>query len=131
MTNFNGINSNIGINNFGFNTKKKAEKKEEETQAQPQRTDVNFKSADEVLSFMAAANKPVIADKEPTTEAAATKNVIQISKYVTPEQAKRIAGYVADYETKMTTFTGAAKAEGLSPDAAQQLALMTFESNYL
>ena len=99
-----GINTG-SINNYG-NTPKGENKPEDtvvETPAQgaPAKAPV---LADDVLTYMAnqALGVNVSAPK--------TYNV---SKYVTPEQAERIASFVAGFEDEVVKVLGAIEAEGL------------------
>jgi hypothetical protein len=84
-----GFNPNINLN-AGIKAKKNEEK--EEVSKEIKNTELKQKSADEVLNFM--ANSAIIS------RPVKTKN-IEVSKYVTPEQAKRIAGFVQGFETEV------------------------------
>ncbi len=93
--NINGIGINTGaVNGYSAKPKKedaKAEEKQETQQPQAQGKALN---PDDVLTFMAqqaAFNKPanLYAGK------------YDISKYVTPEQAERIAGFVTSFEDEV------------------------------
>ena len=93
--NINGIGINTGaVNGYSAKPKKedaKAEEKQETQQPQAQGKALN---PDDVLTFMAqqaAFNKPanLYAGKD------------DISKYVTPEQAERIAGFVTSFEDEV------------------------------
>lgn len=91
MTQLNGIgfNSNIGINKIGTKTGKTGQN--EEASVEPQNLELNQKSPDDVLSFMANSADTSNVQKS-------SKKTIEVSKYVTPEQAKRIAGFVGQFE---------------------------------
>ena len=89
-----GINTS-SVNNYN-NPAKNAEAKPEEAekqteQAAPQRAQVK---ADDVLSFM--AQQAIVAKPE-----VAAQRTYDVSKYVTPEQAARIAGFVTSFEDQV------------------------------
>lgn len=115
MTSINPINVNAqGIGGgYGFGAKPKAEeeaKKPEEVQTSGAKTPV---AADDVLAFM-AQSAAVVAPK-----------TIDTSKYVDNESAKRIAGFMADFEDIVAENLTAISAEfpEMSESAAMALAL--------
>lgn len=91
MTNLNNING-LGI---GFNTnlpQNTAPAQEEQTQEITQQGSPNLKfvSGDDVMNIMAqqaAMNQPII-----------NRNTYDVGKYVTQEQAERIAGFVTSFD---------------------------------
>lgn len=97
MVDFSKINPSISTNGLNF---KKGKKKEtiEQAPVQPEAPKTDFLPADEVLSFLSSSNLPLDLTKgEKSQETKATKT-IEVSKYVNPEQAKRIAGFVFEVE---------------------------------
>ncbi len=93
MTNLNNINGiGIGLNTNLPQRENAPEVKEEAVKESPQaKPELNLISGDEVLNVMAqqaAINKSTING---------AKNY-DVSKYVTPEQAQRIAGFVTSFE---------------------------------
>ncbi|MDD3150370.1 MAG: hypothetical protein PHV68_06010 [Candidatus Gastranaerophilales bacterium] len=92
MVDFNQINPNVRIPR-GISkpeSKPTEEIKDESSKTLPE---TNYKSADDVLSFMAQSNFSNVGSKETTST-----RKIEVSKYVTPEQAKRIAGFIQEFE---------------------------------
>ena len=83
----------IGINPAGVNPsahKKPQGERPEEQPENPVQAPANPQvNPDDVFAFM-ANGAPVV-----------TPRTYDISKYVTPEQARRIAGFVADFEDKV------------------------------
>lgn len=87
--------SGIGVNNSGvnpyLNPKPQGETKTGENPPSPQaQTKGNNVNPDDVLSYMAQS-----AVYTPNVNTPKTYNV---SKYVTPEQAERIAGFISSFE---------------------------------
>ena len=120
--NIRGIGINTGsVNNYN-NPAKNAEAKPEETetknpQAAPQKSQVK---ADDVLSFM--AQQAIVAKPQ-----VAAQRTYDVSKYVTPEQAARIAGFVTSFEDQVAEGLTAIEAEfgpnsGLSEQAKYEIA---------
>lgn len=115
-----GINTS-SVNNYN-NPAKNAEAKPEEAQKQteqaaPQRAQVK---ADDVLSFM--AQQAIVAKPEVTAQ-----RTYDVSKYVTPEQAARIAGFVTSFEDQVAKGLVAIEAElgpnsGLTEQAKYEIA---------
>ena len=89
-----GINAN-SVNPYGNQPKgseaKAEEKPQEQAQVAPQNAQVK---ADDVLSYM--AQQAIVAKPQ-----VAAQKTYDISKYVTPEQAQRIAGFVTSFEDKV------------------------------
>lgn len=93
MTNFNNINGiGVGLNTNLPQKEAAPEVKEETVKEAPQpKPELSLMSQDDVLNVMAQ-------------QAAINKSAIQaqksydVSKYVTPEQAQRIAGFVTSFE---------------------------------
>ncbi len=93
MTNLNNINGiGIGLNTNLPKKESAPEVKEDVAKEVPQqKVDLNRMSQDEVLNVMAqqaAFNKSAIN----------TQKSYDVAKYVTPEQAQRIAGFVTSFE---------------------------------
>lgn len=100
-----GINTNA-VNNYG--NPPKGENKPEDTvvetppQAAPAQAPV---SADDVLAYM-AYNAVGVNPSVP--------RAYDVSRYVTPEQAERIAGFIAGFEGEVAKALKAIEAEGLN-----------------
>ncbi len=121
MTNLNNING-IGVGlNPNLPQKEQAPQVEEQAvqeapQAKPQ---LNLMSGDDVLNVMAqqaALNKSAIN----------TQKTYDVNKYVTPEQAQRIAGFVTSFEgliAKNLQSMDAEFGESISSGAKMDLAL--------
>ena len=102
----NGIGINTGLVN-GYNNTPKGDKPEgivdEPTpQAAPAQTQV---SADDVLAYMAYSSIGVNHSVPRTYD---------VSRYVTPEQAARIAGFVAGFEGEVAKALQALEEEGIN-----------------
>ena len=93
--NINGIGINTGaVNGYSAKPKKEDAKAEEKQDSQQPQAQGRALNPDDVLSFMAQQavfNKP--------TNLYAGK--YDVSKYVTPEQAQRIAGFVTSFEDEV------------------------------
>ncbi len=63
----------------------------QETGAKPQ---TKHQSADDVLNFMSQNTMADVAKSE-----VKSSRTIQVSKYVTPDQAKRIAGFIQEFSS--------------------------------
>ena len=89
-----GINTN-SFNPYGSQPKggeAKAEEKEQQSpQAQPQSAQVN---PGDVLAYM--AQQAVVVNPKVSAQ-----KTYDVSKYVTPEQAQRIAGFVTSFEDQV------------------------------
>lgn len=101
-----GIGVNTGsVNPYGNQPKgseaKPEDKKPEAPQAQPKGAQVN---PDAVLSFM--AQQAIVVQPK-----VATQKTYDVGKYVTPEQAERIAGFVTSFEDKVAEGLIAINAE--------------------
>lgn len=93
--NINPININSQAINFaGLKAKEKEAGKtaEEEKNPAPAPSEKNLNAAD-VLGFMAAQSVDVQPKK--------AEKVLDVSKYVTPEQAERIAGFIHGFESEV------------------------------
>ena len=106
-----GINTG-SVNNYG-NAPKGEAKPEEKTpeaasQAAPAQPQV---AANDVLTYM-AYNAVGVNVSTPRT--------YDVGKYVTPEQAARIAGFVAGFETEVAKGLKAIEDEGLNLPEAQK-----------
>lgn len=93
MTNLNNINGiGVGLNTNLPQKETAPEVKEDAVKEAPQpKAELNFMSQEDVLNVMAqqaALNKSAIN----------TTKTYDVSKYVTPEQAQRIAGFVTSFE---------------------------------
>lgn len=94
MADISKIGQTFGVN-YVTNDKKKSQKQQEQLEDNlPQRAKTDYKDADEVLSFMAKT----CDFNEVAENKAKSGRTIEVSKYVTPEQAKRIAGFVMSFE---------------------------------
>ena len=94
---------------------------QEQQSAQAQQSSVK---PDAVFDFLAAnVGVNVAKNSAPTTK------VNKISDYVTPEQAKRIAGFVTGFEQEIVKGLSSIKNEfpEMSDDMVQALALASFE----
>lgn len=103
----NGIGINTGsVNNYGNAPKNetKPEDKAPETtpQAPPAQSQV---TADDVLTYMTYSSIGVNASAPKTYD---------VGKYVTPEQAARIAGFIAGFEGNVAKALKAIEDEGLN-----------------
>ena len=119
--NVHGIGINTGsVNPYGNQAKgseaKPEEKPAENTPAAPQNSQVK---AEDVLSYMAQQAVTV----NPKVSAPRTYDV---SKYVTPEQAARIAGFVTSFEDQVAqgliAINGMDELAGLSEQAKYEIA---------
>ncbi len=93
--NVHGIGINTGSVNLYKNQAKGNDAKPEETkpEAQPQAPSSQQVKPDDVLSYMANTAAVVNPQVAPRT--------YNVSKYVTPEQAARIAGFVTSFEDQV------------------------------
>ena len=130
MTDVNRINfgPEFGGKRVNANTNKELEEgkvPQQNTETSGNQVQTNFKSADEILEFL---NNSSMANKKAETG----KKVIQISKYVNPEQAQRISQAVNKCIESLLAFEESAIKEfGLSRPAAQSLAVQSFEEQYM
>lgn len=125
MTDLNPINPGLNIKKIDLNPKENNKaSKEPEPVVNPPVT--NFKNADEILEFLNNASiSPDVIQKK-------NKKSIQISKYVNPDQAQRISSAVNNCIKALLSFEEAALNEfGLPKQAAQALAVQSFESQYM
>ena len=115
------INTNYQLNNVGEKPEGKAQQKEENNK----KPEVENKqvAAGDVLDFMntqAASVRPV-----------ENPRVLNISKYVTPEQAARIGGFISQFENAVADGLNAIEAElgnAISDDAKLDLAVEIFKA---
>ena len=93
---------------------------EQKQSSQAQQSNVK---PDDVLNYMAANTGVNINKNAPATK------VIKISDYVTPEQAKRIAGFVTGFESEIAKGLDSIQNEfpEMSDEMAQAFALASFE----
>lgn len=118
--NIRGIGINTGsVNPYGNGTKgneaKPEEKQPEVTNNTPQKPQVK---PEDVLTYM--ANSAVVVNPKATTK------TYDVSKYVTPEQAARIAGFVTSFEDQVAkgllAINEMEEFEGLSDSAKYEIA---------
>lgn len=118
--NIRGIGINTGsVNPYGNNPKgaeaKPEDKKPEAAQNNAPKTQVN---PDDVLTYM--ANSAVVINPKASTK------TYDVSKYVTPEQAARIAGFVTSFEDQVAegllAINGLDELAGLSDEAKYEIA---------
>lgn len=114
------INKNYQLNSVGEKPEEKAKQKEEDKKPVIENKKVD---AGEVLDFMntqAVSVRPV-----------ETPRVLNISKYVTPEQAARIGGFISQFENTVAEGLKAIEAElgNAIPDSAKlDLAVEMFKA---
>lgn len=96
----NRINPNYNINLAPKANKKTDDKKVAEDKKQPE---TNFQSADDVLNHLSQAAGRIQVDAAAPKTASAART-IEVSKYVTPEQAARIAGFAAEFENAHAAY---------------------------
>lgn len=122
MTNINPIQFGI----MGNQILKKEDKKEnvKEEKASVQQEAKKSLNSNEVLGFLASQNTDLIPAK--------VKRTVDVSKYVTPEQEARIAGFVKGFETDYEEISQAALSEfsDLSESAAGAIALSYIDATY-
>ena len=124
--NINPINNYPPAVSFpAYKEKQETEKGVVEQEAKKAPADDKQVSAGDVLGYMAAANVDVQPKK--------VKKVLDISKYVTPEQANRIAGFVQGFEAEVekgllafdTEFPG----NNMSDESKMDIVVGMFERN--
>ena len=114
------INKNYQLNGVGEKPQDKAQQKPEDNKPAVDNTQV---SASDVLDFMnnqAVGVRPV-----------ETPRVLDISKYVTPEQAARICGFINQFETAVADGLKAIEDElgnALPEEAKMNLAVEMFKA---
>lgn len=123
MTNINPIQFGITGNYFI----KKEEKQDLTTKSE--KTNVNPDAnknidSNEVLGYLAAKNADLVPAK--------TKRTVDVSKYVTQEQANRIAGFMQGFEEDFNEVSSAAIEEfpDLTESAAGSIALAYINASY-
>ena len=121
MTNFNNINGiGVGLNVNLPQKEASSEVKEETLNDAPQvRSDLNLMSQDDVLNVLAQQGTINLS-------AVNMSKTYDVSKYVTPEQAQRIAGFVTSFEDIVAQNLQAVTAEfgaGLPEDTKMNIAL--------
>lgn len=115
-----GIGINTGSVNPYANNSKGAETKPEDNKPETAPKDAPRAqvSPDDVLAYM--ANSAVVVNPKATTAS------YDVSKYVTPEQAARIAGFVTSFEDQVAegliAIDGLDELSGLSETAKYELA---------
>ena len=106
-----GINTG-SVNNYGNAPKGETKPEEKAPEAAPQAAPAQPQvAADDVLTYMAYGAVGVNVSVPKTYD---------VSKYVTPEQAARIAGFVAGFETEVAKGLKAIEDEGLDLPEAQK-----------
>ncbi len=129
MTDINKLNININ-NQLKIDSKIKEHKKETEEALgdeleQSNQPRVSYKDPDKVFEFMEGN---INCSVETTTK----KKIVEISKYVSQSDAKRINNSVKQYLKAIDLFEQKAAEEfNLPPEIARELALKAFEQNYL
>ena len=113
------MNTNYQLNSIGEKPEGKAKQKEES------KPEVENKQvpASEVLDFM---NTQSIAARP-----AETPRVLNIAKYVTPEQAQRICGFINQFENEVANGLKAIEDElgnAITDDAKMNLAVEMFKA---
>lgn len=114
--------TNFQANTVGEKPEDKTDNKKENNK--PQVENQSQVSAEDTLDFMnaqAVAARPV---EQP--------RVLNVSKYVTPEQAQRICGFINQFEEAVARGLQDIEAElgsALSDDAKMNLAIEIFEAN--
>lgn len=115
----------------------KEEVKEQKTPSSTeQKPSTNYQSAEDVLNFMSQNSNVDIANRKSGAEASTTSRTIEVAKYVTPEQAKRIGGFVSEFETAVADglkqfeqeFSYMPEFQGLSNGAKQEMAVQLFNT---
>lgn len=124
MTNINPIKFGLTASQFG---KKEVNEDLTKTAEKNQTAQLGAKkqlNSNEVLGFLAAQN----ADMMP----AKTTKTVEVSKYVTPEQASRIESFMKGFENDFNELSGAAMAEfpDMTEEAAGSVALAYINSAY-
>jgi len=103
-------------------------KQDVQQELQPKQKEANQSNMnpDAVMEFLAAS-----ADVKVTPKSVSNKKTIRISDYVTPEQAKRIAGFVTGFEQEVAQgLNGINEEFPEMPDSmALVIALAAFEDN--
>ncbi len=100
-----GINTNA-VNNYGNPPKGENKTEDKTTEPAPQTAPAQAPvSADDVLAYM-AYNAVGVNPSVP--------RAYDVSRYVTPEQAERIAGFIAGFEGEVAKALKAIEAEGLN-----------------
>lgn len=89
-----GVNTGAINNTYQNQTKKNETEVKEEVKNQQSTNDKPQVSANDVLSFM--ANQAISVNPK------AVSKTYDVSKYVSPEQAERIAGFMASFENHVT-----------------------------
>lgn len=117
--------SRIPVNPQHQKQQKQLEEKKEATEQT--KVEVKHKKADDVLAYM--ADSAVVKD---TDKSAKSKNVYQVSNYITPAQADRIKNAALEAFDALLKYEESFIQEfGLSKDAAQEAAVATFKGQHL
>jgi len=100
-----------------------------QTQVQTQTPALKPKTADEVLNFM--SNSAVITNTTDKTDTAKAKKSIEVSKYISPEQATRIGNSVNAFFAGMEKHVETAMKEfNLTAPQAQNLVSAGFNQKF-
>ena len=113
------LNTNYQPNPVGEKPEEKAKQKKEESPV----IENKQVSANQVLDFMNTQAASVRPTEKP--------RVLNISKYVTPEQAQRICGFINQFENAVADGLKAIEGElgnSVSDDAKMNLALEMFKA---
>ena len=121
----NNINR-LGFNITGYNYARQEEAAAQSAPEQKSKSDVKENKqlgANDILSYMAAANTDLIPAK--------TQRTVDVNKYVTPEQAERIGAFVKGFEADFDEAAIAAVNEfGVSEKVADKIALAYINASY-
>ena len=118
------INNPVKIDSKAKDLKEKEEKAPEE-QEQSAPLNVSYKEPDKVFEYMEGN---ITCSVETVTK----KKIVEISKYVSQNEAKRINNSVKQYLNAIDTFEKKAIEEfNLPQDVARDLALKAFEQTYM
>lgn len=95
-----------------------------EEKAAPQAGANKEVNSNEIFGFLAAKNADLVPAK--------AKKTVDVSKYVNPEQAARIANFMKGFETDVDEISAAALNEfpDLSQEAADGIALALINASY-
>lgn len=95
-----------------------------EEKAAPQAGENKEVNPNEIFGFLAARNADLVPAK--------AKKTVDVSKYVTPEQAARIGNFIKSFEADVDSISEAAQNEfgDLSQAAADSIALALVNASY-
>ena len=121
----NNINR-LGFNITGYNYARQEEAAAKSAPEQKENTKAKENKqigANDVLGFMAAVNADLVPVK--------TQRTVDVNKYVTPEQADRIAGFIKGFEADFDEAAATAVNEfGVDEKVANQIALAYINASY-